>query len=425
MAAQSHTAAIDRIERIVSMEKLDCGFERMDGYLFLSTEGKREEIEREEVAVRKAGLDVEIVPRAPIDAFDSGPALRFPRQGQFHPMRYLDGLADAFRRLGGVLHTGTHAESLERESPLRVVTRDGPVVTARSVVVATNTPVFNRVALHTKQAAYRSYVVVFSVEPGAVPPLLLWDTGQGKHRPVPYHYVRMVRGKDLGTSWDALIVGGEDHKTGQAEDSATRWGRLEAWTRERFPVRGSPTHKWSGQIMEPVDALGFIGKDPGGSEDVYVATGDSGNGMTNGTLAGVVLSDLVAGRKNPWTEMYDPSRKTLKSVGTYARENANVAGRYGDWLQPGDVASASEVKVGEGAVIVQGLNRLALHRDASGKLWVRSAVCPHLGCVVQWNSGEKTWDCPCHGSRFDAKGKVLNGPANEDLAPAKLEEHET
>jgi Rieske Fe-S protein len=266
--------------------------------------------------------------------------------------------------------------------------------------------------------------VAFPVDPDAVPALLLWDTGAGKRKPYPYHYVRVVRARDLGPgapAGDVLVVGGEDHKTGQAEDSEERWARLEEWTRARFPVRGAPTHRWSGQVMEPVDGMGFCGKDPGAADPVYVATGDSGNGMTNGTVAGILLTDLIAGRRSPWTELYEPSRKSLRSLGTWARENANVAARYGDWLRAGDVASADQVARGGGAVIVRGLKRLAVHRDDAGTLWVRSAVCPHLGCVVQWNSGEKTWDCPCHGSRFDGRGRLLNGPAVTDLPSASLE----
>ncbi len=432
-AAASHSAAIDRIEQIVAREGIDCGFERVDGYLFLSPEDRREDLEREEAAARRAGLEVRLVERAPVPSFDTGPALLFPRQAQIHPMRYLDGLAEAFRRLGGRLHTGTHATAIDAGPPLRVVTEDGPSVRTNAVVVATNTPVFDRVAIHTKQAAYRSHVVALPVERGAVPAVLLWDTGEGSHRPYPYHYVRIARGGDVSSALpqdaeraiDVLIVGGEDHKTGQAEDAARRWARLEDWARSRFPVRGSALARWSGQVMEPVDALGYVGRDPGRSDEVYVATGDSGNGMTNGTLAGLVLADGIAGRSNDWATLYDPGRVTLRSIGTYARENANVAQRYVDWLRTGDVEAAADVPRGGGAVIVKGLRRLAVHRDAGGDLHVRSAVCPHLGCVVQWNPAETTWDCPCHGSRFDATGRVINGPANRDLRPATLEEHGT
>jgi Rieske Fe-S protein len=236
--------------------------------------------------------------------------------------------------------------------------------------------------------------------------------------------VRLVRGPAAGIApdLDLLVVGGEDHKTGQEDGADARWDALEAWARERFPVAGRAVHRWSGQVMEPVDGLGFIGLEPGANHPVYVATGDSGNGMTHGTIAGVLLTDLLLGRASSWARLYDPGRVTLRAVGTYARENANVAAQYADWAKRGDVADVSEVAPGTGAVIVRGLHRVAVHRAADGTLTTCSAVCPHLGCVVRWNAGESSWDCPCHGSRFDARGRVVNGPANRDLAPEPLEE---
>jgi glycine/D-amino acid oxidase-like deaminating enzyme/nitrite reductase/ring-hydroxylating ferredoxin subunit len=424
LAAASHRSAIEEIERIVAAEKIACDFERVDGYLFSSPQRKVEEIDEELEAVRRAGLPASRVPRAPLDGFDTGPALRFPDQGQLHPLRYLEGLARAVAARGGRVHTGSHAATLERGSPLRVVTAAGPVVTARAVVVATNTPVFDVTTIHTKQAAYRSFVVVVPVPRGSVPALLLWDTGAGGPRPDPYHYVRIVRGPEVGpgSDEDLLVVGGEDHKTGDEPGADGAYDALEAWARERFPVSGRATHRWSGQVMEPVDALAFIGLEPGSNHPVYVATGDSGNGMTHGTVAGLLLTDLLLGRENAWARLYDPGRVTLGAIGTYARENADVVGKYADWVKRGDVASPEDLAPGTGGVLVRGLRRLAVHRDANGALHACSAVCPHLGCVVRWNAAETTWDCPCHGSRFDARGRVVNGPANRDLAPADLAE---
>jgi nitrite reductase/ring-hydroxylating ferredoxin subunit len=291
-------------------------------------------------------------------------------------------------------------------------------VTARAVVVATNTPVNDRVAIHTKQAPYRTYVVGARVPRGSVPDILLWDT------PDPYHYVRLQRGSrgeggDESGGSDVLIVGGEDHKTGQANDADERFSRLEAWTRERFPQVESFVYRWSGQVMEPVDGMAFIGRNPLDSDNVYIATGDSGNGMTHGTIAGILLTDLIQGRENRWAELYDPSRKplSLSAAKDFAEENLNVAVQYTDHVTPGEVSDESEIRAGEGAVIRRGLSKVACYRDESGALHERSAVCTHLGCVVQWNSGEKSWDCPCHGSRFHrTDGHVVNGPANVALA---------
>jgi Rieske Fe-S protein len=173
--------------------------------------------------------------------------------------------------------------------------------------------------------------------------------------------------------------------------------------------------------MEPVDGLAFIGRNPMDKENVYIATGDSGNGMTHGTIAGMLLTDLIAGRENEWAELYDPSRKPLSTtaIKDFAGENLNVAAQYTDHVTPGEVSDASEIKAGEGAIIRRGLSKIACHRDESGALHERSAVCTHLGCVVRWNSTEKTWDCPCHGSRFQTDGHVVNGPAISALAEAE------
>jgi Rieske Fe-S protein len=249
---------------------------------------------------------------------------------------------------------------------------------------------------------------------GSVPQILLWDT------PDPYHYVRLQQvadseeGSESG-QYDVLIVGGEDHKTGQADDADERFRRLEEWTKERFPQVEGFAFRWSGQVMEPVDGLAFIGRNPLDRGNVYIATGDSGNGMTHGTIAGMLLTDLIMGRENKWAELYDPARKTLGAIKDFAQENLNVAAQYTDLVTPGEVNDVSEVKAGEGAVIRRGLSKVACYRDDAGTLHERSAICTHLGCVVQWNSTEKTWDCPCHGSRYQKDGHVVNGPAISGL----------
>ena len=332
-------------------------------------------------------------------------ALRFPRQAQFHPLEYLDGLARAIMRDGGRLFGQTHATKIEGGTEARIETSHGPVVTSDVVVVATNTPVNDLVAIHTKQAPYVTYVIGVRVPKGSVTRALYWDTGD------PYHYVRLQSEKD----YDVLIVGGEDHKTGQANDGNERFARLEQWTRERFPQMGEVEYRWSGQVMEPVDGLAFIGRNPLDDDNVYIATGDSGQGMTHGTIAGMLLTDLIQGRKNKWEDLYSPSRVRLKSLPEYASENINVAGQYADYVTAGDIKSESELKPGEGAIMREGISKIAVYRDQTGTIHKLSAVCPHLGCVVAWNSTEQTWDCPCHGSRFSANGQVYQGPANTDL----------
>jgi glycine/D-amino acid oxidase-like deaminating enzyme/nitrite reductase/ring-hydroxylating ferredoxin subunit len=415
VAAESHSAAIDRIEAIVAAEGIECDFARLDGYLFVPPGESTEVLERELEAARRAGLhSVEMVDRAPITTFDTGRCLRFPRQGQFHPLRYLAGVADAVVRNGGRIFLGTHAAEIEGGDSARVRTSDGRSVVAGAVVVATNSPVNDLVAIHTKQAPYRTFVIGARVPRGSVTRALYWDT------PDPYHYVRL--GPDgESAAHEILIVGGEDEKTGQFDDHAERFDRLERWARERFTGIQAVAFRWSGQVMEPQDGLAFIGRNPMDADNVYVATGDSGQGMTHGTIAGMLLSDLILGRENPWAAAYDPSRVTVGSAKDFVEENLNVAAQYADLLTPGEVSSVDEIAPGTGAVVRRGLTKVAAYRDDLGALQERSAICVHLGCVVRWNGLEASWDCPCHGSRYDAYGKVLNGPAMTDLPPADAE----
>jgi glycine/D-amino acid oxidase-like deaminating enzyme/nitrite reductase/ring-hydroxylating ferredoxin subunit len=409
LAAESHSAAIDRIESIVVDENIDCEFERLDGYLFVPPGESTEVLDKELEATHRAGLtEVERVARAPLVDFDTGSCLRFPRQAQFHPLKYLNGLAAAIEKNGGRIFNGTHANGFKDGVRCEVKTDKGLVVSAERVVVATNTPVNDWVAIHTKQAAYRTFVVGLRVPKGSVTKALYWDT------PDPYHYLRL---QNLGED-EMLIVGGEDHKTGQSDDAEERFERLEAWTRERFPTVKEVEYRWSGQIMEPVDGLAFIGQNPG-DKNIFVVTGDSGNGMTHGTIAGILLTDLIQGRQNEWTALYEPSRISLKATPEFAKENLNVVAQFRDYVTGGDVDEVGEIASGAGAIIREGLKKIAVYRDSNGEVHKYSAVCPHLGCIVEWNSTEMTWDCPCHGSRFDPQGKVLNGPAISGLAPAE------
>jgi glycine/D-amino acid oxidase-like deaminating enzyme/nitrite reductase/ring-hydroxylating ferredoxin subunit len=405
IAARSHQAAINRIETIVANEGIDCGFERVTGFLFRAPEDDEDLLTGELAAMRRAGVsDAVMIDRAPLPEFDTGPCLAVPAQAQFHPLRYLSALARAVRREGGEIYTNTHADSVEGGDAACVRCGRHAVI-SDSVVVATNSPINDRVAIHTKQAPYMTYVVAARVEPGAVPPGLYWDTRDD------YHYVRLHRARGR----EYLIVGGEDHKSGQADDTAERRRRLERWARERFPAMGRIEAAWGGQVMESLDGLGFIGRNPLDEDNVYVVTGDSGTGMTHGTIAAILLTDLILDRRNPWQKIYDPSRKPVRAAGTFLRETANMAAQFGDWLKPGEVESPDRIPRSSGALLRDGPRMIAAYRDSKGALHEMSAVCNHLGCIVHWNAAEASWDCPCHGSRFDRFGKVINGPANRDL----------
>jgi glycine/D-amino acid oxidase-like deaminating enzyme/nitrite reductase/ring-hydroxylating ferredoxin subunit len=409
LAAQSHAAAIDRIEAIAAELEVDCDFARLDGFLFRAPDDQNPQdlLETELAAARRAGMrGVEMVDRVPLDGFDSGQAIRFPNQARFHPFKYLAALAQTIKNRGGRIFTNSHADRIEGGAPAHVQVGDY-TVTADAVVVATNSPINDLVAIHTKQAPYMTYVIGVRVPSGTVNDALYWDTLHA------YHYVRL----QPMDGYDLLIVGGEDHKSGQATDADERHNSLVLWTRQRFPMAQEIEFTWAGQCLETIDGLAFIGRNPMDKDNVFIVTGDSGMGMTHGTIAGMLLMDMILGRQNPWEKLYDPSRKTLRAAGQFVKENLNVAAQYADWVTPGDVKTADEIPINTGAVIREGLTKVAVYRDEQGAIHRLSAVCPHLQCIVQWNHAETTWDCPCHGSRFHADGEVINGPANVDLMP--------
>ena len=382
---------------------IDCDFEWVDGFLFCAPEHSVDLLDDELAASHRAGLNgVEKVARAPVDSFNTGPALRFPRQAQFHPLKYLAGLARCIERDGGRICTGSHVDEVQDGDRPRVKVGDH-TITARAVVVATNASISDYVVTHAKQEPYRTFVIGARVPKGAVPAILLWDT------PDPYHYVRIQPMADH----DVLIVGGEDHKTGHQDDGDERLQHLEDWTRVRFPMVQSIDYRWSGQVVEPVDYMSFTGVTPGG-QNVYMHSGDSGNGITHGIMAGILLTDLILGRQNPWAELYKPTRVSLRSAPTLIKHNVEAALDFANYVLPAD--DIEGIQPDEGRVISRHGKRIAAYRDAEGMLHERSAVCTHLKCIVEWNSTEKSWDCPCHGSRFDPHGKVLNGPAIAPLA---------
>ena len=416
LAAESHAAAIDEIEKIVTTSNIDCSFKRVNGYLFLHPTDKEENLEKEFQATQKAGLPTTLLQGIPALAnCEEQPCVAFNNQAQFHILHYLKGLADAVISLGGIIYTEANAEDITKEG----AKVNGFTFSADHIVVATNTPINDIVTMHTKQHAYRTYVIAGKIPKGQLPYSLWWDTGDQESKWVsqPYHYVRLESYDD---NYDLLISGGEDHKTGQADEEGipetARYDRLEAWTRNYFPMlENDLTYRWSGQVMEPVDSLGFMGKNPG-DDNIYIITGDSGNGMTHTTIGAMIISDSIMGIKNKWEDLYSPSRITLKTTGDFIKEAGNMASQYLDWISGSDLKNTADLPAGEGAILSSGLKKIAVYRDYDNTLKAFSAVCPHLGCIVQWNNDEKSFDCPCHGSRFDAEGTVINGPSETDLS---------
>lgn len=408
LAVESHGRAIDLIEQIVSEERIDCDFLRVDGFLF-EAENSEDDLDEELEAAHRAGFaDVVFVERAPIDGFDTGECLWFPRQGQFHVLKYLSGLARVIEQNGGTLFSNTRAVEWTGGDAPEVKTADNRTIRAGSIVLATNYPIMSK--MFAELPAYRTYVIGAKIPKDSVKKALFWDTAD------PYVYVRTQPEND----YDVLIVGGEDHRTGQADDGEARFENLRRWTKEHFPVAGEILYQWSGQYLETHDGLGFMGRYSSSEPRVYLITGDSGMGMTHGTIGGMIVTDLIAGRENAWTEVYDPTRLATQSLKEAVPEIISSTVPYVDWITGGDVSSTDEIKNGEGAIISKGTTKIAAYRDETGKLFERSAVCTHLGCIVRFNSLEKTWDCPCHGSRFNCQdGHPINTPAFAPLEELK------
>lgn len=415
LAAESHTAAIDEIEKIVNELQINCDFERVNGYLFLHPNDKEKNLDKEFEATQNAGLETVLLNHTPSLAESQNQrCLAFKNQAQFHILHYVKGLSKAIIDLGGTIYTEAHAENITEKG----ATVNGFNFCGKYIVVATNTPINDVLTMHTKQHAYRTYVIGGKIPKGSLPHALWWDTGDPESKWVaqPYHYVRLQNFDDEN---DLLIVGGEDHKTGQADEEGisafSRYELLEIWARKYFPLLNEISYKWSGQVMEPFDSLGFLGRNPG-DQNVFIITGDSGNGMTHATIGAMIISDMIQGIDNKWQDLYSPSRITFKAIGDYMKEAGNMASQYLDWITGSDLDNTADLEPGDGGILSFGLRKVAVYRDYDKTLHAFSAVCPHLGCIVQWNSDEKSFDCPCHGSRFAADGTVLNGPAESNLS---------
>jgi len=422
LAAQSHTAAIDSLEQLSERLSISCDWKRVPGFLIVNAghASDKDRLLTEELeAARRAGVEVTRVEVLPSPwPSETGGALLFPGQGQMHPLKLLAGVAAHLVGAGVSIHPHTRVAKIHSGHPATVETERGPTVTADHVVVATNTPIHTRLAVHTKQCGYQTYVVGFEVPKNVFPDVLWWD-GPWEGDP-SYHYVRLA--PSAAGDGTVLIAGGEDHKTGQGPDGDGPFRRIEAWTRSRFPAVGNVSHRWSGEVMETADGLAFIGPSPilsGGFRNEYLITGDSGNGITHAAIAAILLTDLIFDRPNPWADLYDPARKVdTGSIKEFLSENLNTLLQYRDWFKKGDFASEGLIPRGSGGILVEGVHHTAVYKNEHGICTRLNARCTHLGGLVRWNAVEKTWDCPCHASRFAVSGEVIHGPANATLRPS-------
>jgi glycine/D-amino acid oxidase-like deaminating enzyme/nitrite reductase/ring-hydroxylating ferredoxin subunit len=397
----SQAAAANRIGAIAEEEEIACDCARMEARLFLAGDTKEETLDREWRALATVGLTgVTKVSHVTGHKLSDGPAMIIPAQGRFHPLKYLDGLAVALKRRGARLHADTCVTRIEElKTVVHIETSGGHRVSAGAVVMATNAPIRDDAKITKREQPWRSYCFAAEVPKGAIEDVLYWDTED------PYHYVRL----HPWGSVDLLIAGGEDHASGGADDAERRFASLEAWARERFPEMGRVRYRWSGQVLETDDYAGFIGRDPK-NERIYMVTGDSGQGITHGVVASLILPSLIETGAHEWAGVYAPARKPPAKSALEDEDEVDD-----------EIDSTDELSPGEGGILTEGKQAFAVSRDESGQMRRLSAKCTHAGCTVHWNSFEQCWDCPCHGSHFAPDGTALNAPAVEPLETVKQE----
>lgn len=403
---QGGAVALDLIERNASQPGIACGFQRVPGFLCAPFVGERDDSDtlRENADLaQQLGFAARYSAAGPITG---KPAIAFADQAIFHPLDYVYGLAAAVDGDGSYVFE--HAEVSEViQDPLAVVV-NAENVACRDVILATHVPLMGATSLvnatlfQTKLYPYSSYVLGARI-PDTLAPGLYFDTCE------PYYFLRVHEDRQGRYA----IFGGEDHKTGQELDTEARFARLEATLHELIPA-ARVERRWSGQVIETDDGLPFIGET---ASHQYAATGFAGNGLTFGTLAGIMLHDAVMKRSNPWRELFDPHRKASSAgaIATYVTENVDYPYYYIRDRLRGDDSGSDSVAPGDGKVLTIDGRRVAVHRTDAGELVKVSAVCTHMGCLVRWNTAERTWDCPCHGSRFTVDGLVLGGPAEASL----------
>jgi glycine/D-amino acid oxidase-like deaminating enzyme/nitrite reductase/ring-hydroxylating ferredoxin subunit len=414
-------AAIDRIFENIRNEGIQCEFQWVPAYHHSSgsvdPEQERKKLNLDCHTANELGFPADFVASVPLY---NAPGVRYAHQAIFHPLQYVGGLLQAIPGDGSYVFDNTESTEVVDE-PLLVKTKGGNI-SCEFVVLATHNPLIGKSSLatatlfQTKLFLYTSYVIGAKIPPGVAPVACFWDTAD------PYSYLRVHRRGEI----DYAILGGEDHKTGQNPEPSMAHERLEAELKRVIPS-AQPDSRWSGQVIETPDGLPYIGEI---TDRQFVATGFAGNGMTFGTLGGMMAADAFLMRKNPWQEIFSVDRKVLKrGAWDYVKENKDYPYyMLRDWLGEGEGKSLEEVRQRQGKILHLDGKKVAAYRDEKGKLSLCSAICTHLKCIVAWNEAEKTWDCPCHGSRFSTAGEVLSGPAEEpldrlDISAEKVVEH--
>ncbi|MEO5893610.1 MAG: FAD-dependent oxidoreductase [Ferruginibacter sp.] len=410
LVAQGAKAAIGLIKSNIAEHAIDCAFEEKDGYLFSLDEKQEKELENIVESANRVGVKMEFTNENPFPI----PHLKvahIPEQSQFNPIQYLNGLLEAYNEAGGKFVENCRVLEIKEGDILEVHTSLG-LVKARAAVYATHIPPGINL-LHLRCAPYRSYVLGLKLTYEDYPIAMGYDMDD------PYHYYRtqVIDGEDY------LIVGGEDHKTGHEENTEACFLRLESHARKFFRVE-EVSFKWSSQYFEPNDGLPYIGHLPGHEKNVYVATGFGGNGMIYGTLAALSLSNILVNGESIYQKLLDPNRiKPIAGFSNFIKEGADVVKQLVSSIFPAEkLAGLSELAKGEAKIVKYEGHAMGIYKDEHGTAHAVNTVCPHIKCSVSWNTAEKSWDCPCHGSRFSYDGDLLTAPAVKGLQKIDLSE---
>jgi glycine/D-amino acid oxidase-like deaminating enzyme/nitrite reductase/ring-hydroxylating ferredoxin subunit len=402
--AEANQAGLERIARFVEEDEIGCDFERKDNYVYADDEQQVNQVRQEVEVAQAAGLPASFVRETPLP-FPVTAAVRLENQAQFHPRKYLLALAATIPGDGSHVFEHSRVHSVKHGEPCEVVAEQGRV-RARNVVVATHLPILDRGLFFAKTYPHLSYALCAPIDPAAAPDGMFINAG------TPTRSMRTIRDGDRFL----LNVGGSGHKIGAEDDTASKYDELEEFLREHWPSAGEVEYRWSTHDYMPHDQVPYVGRVARSTPQVYTATGFNKWGMTNGTAAATMIADSILGRENPWLELFDSKRLPPRSALTkFVKENASAGFHFfADRVRAGDASSADDLRPGEGAIVGR-VRKTAVYRDDDGTVHELSPVCQHLWCLVDWNPAERTWDCPCHGSRYAADGRVLEGPTTADL----------
>ena len=411
LVAKSIKDSLSLIRQNVKEYQIDCGFRDLDGYLFSQDEKQTEELEEIYTATKKCGVEVEWSDQLPLP-IPFKKVLRFPGHATFHPTRYLATLVRQFEEAGGVVLENCRVTAVKEDSPLKITTTKGHF-SSRDFIYATHIPPGVNL-LHFRCAPYRSYAIAARLQdPKEFADALVYDMYD------PYHYYRMqeIDGETY------FIGGGEDHKTGHEENTEKCFCQLESYLNKYFRIK-EITNSWSSQYFEPTDGRPYIGHLPGHGEHVYVATGYGGNGMTYSGVAALTLTDMIVAGESEFEELYDPNRiEIVAGFNNFVKEAADVTGKLFSKIFPADkLPGLSDLAANEARVVKYDGHKLAIYRDEDGKIFALNPACTHIKCDVAWNNAEKSWDCPCHGSRFSHTGEMMTAPARKDLEIIEITE---